>query len=60
MRRVAEFLDEQAKQPDWAALAAVLRRILAGACDEAALLTGLDPIDTAIARETLRRLEQPT
>jgi CHAT domain len=56
---LAEFLDEQAKQPDWAALAAVLRRILAGERDEVALLTGLDPVDTAIARETLRRLEQP-
>jgi hypothetical protein len=56
---LAEFLDEQAKQPDWADLAAVLQRILAGERDEAALLTGLDPIDTAIARETLRRLEQP-
>jgi hypothetical protein len=37
----------------------VFRRILAGERDEAALLTGLDPIDTAIARETLARLEQP-
>jgi hypothetical protein len=56
---LAEFLDEQANQPDWAALAAVLRRILAGDHDESALLAGLDPVDTAIARETLRRLEQP-
>ena len=56
---LAEFLDEQAKRPDWAALVAVLRRILAGERDEATLLTGLDPIETAIARETLGRLEQP-
>jgi tetratricopeptide (TPR) repeat protein len=56
---LAEFLDEQAKQPDWASLVAVLRRILAGERDEAALLTSLDPVDTAIARETLGRLEQP-
>jgi hypothetical protein len=55
---LAEFLDEQANQPDWAALVAVLRRILAGERDEAALLTGLDPVDTAIASETLGRLEQ--
>jgi hypothetical protein len=56
---LAEFLDKQAKQPDWAALVAVLRRILAGERNESALLTGLDTIDTAIARETLGRLEQP-
>jgi hypothetical protein len=55
---LAEFLDEQANQPDRAALAAVLQRILAGERDEAALFAGLDPIDTAIARETLGRLEQ--
>jgi len=55
---LAEFLDEQANQPDWTPLVAVLRRILAGERDEAALLTGLDPTDTAIARETLARLEQ--
>jgi len=48
---LAEFLDKQAKQPDWAALVAVLRRILAGERDAAALLTGLNPIGTAIARE---------
>jgi hypothetical protein len=57
---LAEFLDEGAKLPDWSAIVAVLRRILAGERDETALplLTGLDPVDTAIARETLRRLEQ--
>jgi hypothetical protein len=55
---LAEFLDEQAKQPDWTSLVALLRRILAGERDEDALLTGLDPVDTAIARETLGRLEQ--
>ena len=52
---LAPFLDEQAKQPDWAALVAVLRRILEGERGDA-LLDGLDPIDTAIARETLTRL----
>jgi hypothetical protein len=55
---LAEFLDEGAKRPGWAPLITVLQRILAGERDEAALLSGLDPADTAIARETLRRLEQ--
>jgi hypothetical protein len=50
-----QFLDERAATPDWAALGAVLHRILAGERDES-LLDGLDPIDTAIARETLSRL----
>ena len=52
---LAEFLDKQAEQP----LVAVLRRTLAGERDERALLTGLDELDAAIARETLGRLEQP-
>jgi len=50
-----EFLDESAGNPGWAALAAVLRRVLAGERGEP-LLDGLDPIDTAIARELLARL----
>jgi hypothetical protein len=54
---LAEFLDEGAKLPEWSALVAVFRRILAGERDQSALLTGLDPVDTAIARETLARLE---
>ena len=49
------FLDEQAKQPDWAALVAVLRRILGGERGEG-LLDGLDPVDTAIAGQILTRL----
>ena len=57
---LAELLDAQASQPDWTALVAVLRRILVGERDEAALLAGLDPIDTAVARETLGRLQQLT
>ena len=52
-----EFLDEQAGTPDWVALAAVLHRILDGERGES-LLDGLDPIDTAIARETLARIAQ--
>ena len=50
-----EFLDESAGNPDWAALAAVLRRVLDGERGDL-LLDGLDPIDTAIAREILTRL----
>jgi hypothetical protein len=50
-----ELLDERAGQPDWADLVAVLRRVLAGERG-AALLRGLDEIDTAIVRETLARL----
>jgi hypothetical protein len=52
-----QFLDERAEEPDWAALAAVLGRILAGERGES-LLDGLDPVDTAIARQTLARLDQ--
>ena len=51
------FLAEQAKNPDWSALVAVPRRILAGERGET-LLDGLDPIDTVIARETLARLNR--
>jgi hypothetical protein len=50
-----QFLDERAGTPGWVGLVAVLRRILAGERDES-LLNGLDPIDTAIACETLARL----
>jgi tetratricopeptide (TPR) repeat protein len=49
------LLDERAETRDWAALTAVLRRILAGERGES-LLDGLDPIDTAIAEATLARL----
>ena len=40
---------------DWAALIAVLRRILGGERGEG-LLDGLDPVDTAIAGQILTRL----
>jgi hypothetical protein len=52
-----QLLDERAGAPDWAALAAVLRRILAGERGES-ILDGLDPIDSAIARQTLARIDQ--
>ena len=50
-----QFLDGGAAERGWGALAAVLRRILAGE-RAASLLDGLDPISTAIAQETLARL----
>lgn len=55
---LAPFLDQAAQSQDWAALAAVLRRIVDGERD-AGLLDGLDEIDTAIAGEILTRLTQP-
>jgi tetratricopeptide (TPR) repeat protein len=51
-----EFLTATAASADWGALVAVLRRILAGERDPAALTAGLDDIDTAIVRTTLTRL----
>jgi len=48
-------LGEVSQSPDWAALAGVLRRILDGERGTA-LLDGLDSVDTAIVRETLRRV----
>ena len=53
--KLGPFLDELAKEPDWAALVAVLRRILSGERGEN-LLDSLDPVDTAIARQTLALL----
>jgi hypothetical protein len=44
-----------ARTQDWAALVAVLRRIIGGETD-ASLLDGLDQIDTAIAAQVLARL----
>jgi tetratricopeptide (TPR) repeat protein len=57
--RLGPFLDARAKQTDWAALAAVLRHILDGERGDS-LLDGLDPVDTAIARQTLTRLADGT
>jgi hypothetical protein len=56
---LTEHLDEMSRRPDWSALTAVLRRILAGDRDEATLTAGLDNIDTAIVRETLSRIAEP-
>jgi tetratricopeptide (TPR) repeat protein len=54
---LAPVLDEFAQQQDWAALVALLRRILSGERGEG-LLEGLDPVDTAIAGQVLARLTQ--
>ena len=51
-------LDHFAQQEDWAALVAVLRRILDGERGDG-LLDGLDPIDTAIASQILACVTQP-
>jgi tetratricopeptide (TPR) repeat protein len=52
-----QFLDETAEQPDWAALIAVLRRVVARERGES-LLNGLNAVHMAIIRETLARLGQ--
>jgi tetratricopeptide (TPR) repeat protein len=54
--QVARLLDQLAQQDDWRALAAVLRRILAGERDADALLVGLDATDALIAGDVLRGL----
>ena len=56
--QLTPFLDQLAQESDWAALAAVLRRIIGGDRDDS-LLEGLDPVDTAIAGQVLTRLAQP-
>jgi tetratricopeptide (TPR) repeat protein len=56
--QLLQALDEAVKDPDWAALVAVLRRILDGERG-GSLLDGLDPIDTAIARAALARISIP-
>ena len=48
-------MEEGARMQDWAALIAVLRRILGGERGES-LLYGLDPVHTAIAGQILTRL----
>ena len=55
----APYLDEMADNPNWAALAAVLRRIIAGERDPDQLLPGLDPTDTAVTRAVLAALTDP-
>jgi hypothetical protein len=50
------LLAELDKTDDWAALAGVLRRVLAGERGQQ-LLQGLDEVDTAIVADVLRRLQ---
>jgi tetratricopeptide (TPR) repeat protein len=52
-------LDQAANSPQWAGLAAVLRRILGGERDPAVLTTGLNEIDTAIVTAVLHAIENP-
>jgi hypothetical protein len=52
---LAPVLDQLGARADWAALVAVLRRILDGERGDT-LLDGLDEVDTAIAAEVLTRL----
>jgi hypothetical protein len=56
--QLTPVLDELAQNSDWAALAAVLRRIIGGERD-ASMLGGLDLVDTAITSQVLARLAQP-
>jgi hypothetical protein len=53
---VEELLTALAGTDDWAAIAAALRRLLAGERDHATLAAGLDPVDTAILAAVLDRL----
>ncbi|SDL49850.1 CHAT domain-containing protein [Geodermatophilus siccatus] len=55
-QEVTEFLDDFDEGSDWAALAGVLRRVLAGERDPEVLLDGLDAVDTAIAARLLDAL----
>ena len=56
--QLAPVLDQLAQDSDWAALAAVLRRIIDGDRDDS-LLQGLDPVGTVITSQVLARLAQP-
>jgi tetratricopeptide (TPR) repeat protein len=53
---IDQLLDQLAGTDGWDNLASILRRILAGERDPDTLLTGLDPVDSAIVQATLDRL----
>ena len=53
------ILDSMTQQKDWAALGAVLRRILDGERGDG-LLDGLDSVDTSIASQVLAHLSHPS
>jgi len=54
-----EFIEDRSRDPDWTALTASLRRILAGERNRSLLLNNLDPIDHAIVTELLSRTQEP-
>jgi hypothetical protein len=54
--RLEPFLQQMGEVDDWRALVAVLRRMLAGERDEAALVEGLDATDHLIVDAVLERL----
>jgi len=54
---VEAALEQAGQSPDWQALAAALRRVMAGERDREALLAGLDEIDTAILTLALDLVE---
>jgi len=56
--QLTPVLDQLAQEQDWAAVAAVLRRIISGDRD-GSLLEGLNPTGTYIADQVLTRLAQP-
>src|SRR5664280_599976 len=56
LQQVDGVLDRYADTEEWAALAGVLRRVLAGDRDPETLLADLDPVDTAIATRLLDAL----
>jgi hypothetical protein len=56
LQQVEVVLNGLADREDWAALAGVLRRVLAGDRDPETLLADLDPVDTAIVTRLLDAL----
>src|SRR5664280_1018002 len=56
LQQVEEVLNGLADREDWAALAGVLRRVIAGDRDPETLLADLDPVDTAIVTRLLDAL----
>jgi len=56
IHQVSTLLDRLADTKDWAALAGVLRRVIAGDRDPETLLADLDPVDTAIVTRLLDAL----
>ena len=53
---LAPNLAELTESQDWAALVAAIQCVIDGERDEASLLSGLEPIDTAILSRILQSL----